>query len=104
MKIQKIVNDRLNPFHLLVEQYNISSPNLVKFSLNKWGQTRNILNFSDVEFEPLYTESRAITRKKYDDLQKFVSYVPEQFQWFYSNLKFETDVPNSDTQAKKKLS
>lgn len=93
--IQKIINNRSSPFEFNFERYNVCSPEICQVSLKKWGKTGNLLKFADVNFAPLYTESRPITQKKYADLQKLIQYVPGQFQWFYDSLKCEVKETNT---------
>lgn len=95
MKIQKITNERSSPFNMIIERYSDCSIPPIQVSLRKRGKNSESFTFANAFFEPLYTESRPIKRKKYDDLQKLLQYVPSQFQWFFTSLKCEAEEPKS---------
>lgn len=91
MKIQKIVNNRSNPFQILVENYGFSNTQF-QVCLEKRGKN-NRISFSDINFESLYIEQRKIKYKKYIDLQKLMEFIPDEFQWIYTTLEHEDDEP-----------
>lgn len=89
LKIQKIVYNRLTPFNMKIYKHGSIEP--IEVSLKKRGKMNELSTFENVSMEPLYAQNRAIKRKKYDDLQKLLEFVPDEFQWFYTSLKFEDD-------------
>lgn len=92
LKIRKIVNTRPSPFNITVHIDNCNQP--INVSIRKKGRQFNSIGFENVSFEPLYTDSRPIAYKKYNDLQQLMQYVPSQFQWFYTSLTYEEMEPN----------
>lgn len=101
-KIQRIVNVRSNPLEMLIENYCTCSNPFIRVSLRKKGKNIGLSTFSEVNFEPLYTESRKITRQKYADLQKLMEFIPDQFQWFYTSLKYDGDTDNEPKESVQK--
>lgn len=93
MKIHKIFNERSSSFNLMVEGYSDGSAAPAQVSLRKRGKFAESFTFSNASFEPLYEEDRPIAKKKYDDLQKLLQYVPNEFQWFYHSLICEIEEP-----------
>lgn len=92
LKIQKIVYNRSTPFNLKVYKYGAIEP--IEVSLRKRGKMAYSATFGNVSFVPLYTQSRPIKRKKYDDLQKLLEFVPSEFHKFYTSLKYEDEEPS----------
>lgn len=99
-KIQRIVNERSNPFNMLIEKYSDRSISPIHVSLRKRNNNAELLTFANAFFEPLYKEGRPIARKKYDDLQKLLQYVPDKYQWFFTSLNCEEDEPKSKREGK----
>lgn len=96
LKIQKIINIRSNPFNLIIERYSTNKfVQQIQVSLRKHGKNSESMIFSNVNFTPLYTKSRPITRKKYDDLQKLIEFIPSQFHSFFKTLEYDDSQPNS---------
>lgn len=56
--------------------------------------------FSSVNFTPLYTSSRPIKKKKYDDLLKLKEFIPIEYHWFFNSLTYENDEPHTSTKKK----
>lgn len=97
--MQKIVNDRTNPYVLTVERYNNSFP--IQVSLRKRVKAGEpIALLSDYNLMPLYKNDRPITRKKYDDLMRLMQYIPPEIHAFYRG--FHSDDENR-TKKKRKL-
>lgn len=100
LNMQKIVNNKTNPFEITVERYNTSP--LVEISFRKRGKAgRLTTSLSDFDLVPLYTKYRAIKRKKYDDLMKLMEYVPAEFHAFYEGL--HSDDKNQPKKKNKKI-
>lgn len=92
MKIQKIINNRDNPFKLIIERYSSKqSVQRIQVDLKKRGQNWRSITFSSVNFSPLYEKSRPIARKKYDDLLKLTEYIPTKFHAFFKSLEYEDE-------------
>lgn len=98
LKIRKIVNNRSNPFKLTVYMHCDRYDQPIEVSISKGGKVANPVEFKHVLLEPLYTESRPITQKKYADLLKLLEFVPSQFQEFYLSLKCESENPNDGSE------
>lgn len=96
-KMQTIINNRRNPFDLITEKYSIGSVQPITVSLKKIGRNADTNTFSNVDFTPLYKTSRPINKKKYDDLQKLVEFIPSQYHWFFTSLTYEDDIPKTST-------
>lgn len=99
LKIQKIVNHRSSPFNITIYGDNLEQP--IEVCIRKKGKNYASLTFRNAFFEPLYTQSRPITRKKYADLQKLLQYVPRQFHWFYESLKCEEEEEEEKPKSKR---
>lgn len=83
--MQKIVNNRTNPFEMTIERYDTPFP--VQISLGKRaGAGKLTSSLSNYNFMPLYTNYRPIKRQKYNDLMKLLQYVPPEFHVFYKQL------------------
>lgn len=65
--------------------------------IEKKGQSSGSDTFSKVDFAPLYVNSRPINKKKYDDLQKLLEFIPSEYHWFFTSLTYEDDIPNATT-------
>lgn len=89
LKIAKIVYNRSTPFNLKVYKHGSVEP--IEVSLKKRGKIAELATFDNIPFESLYTQSRPIKRKKYDDLQKLLEFVPSDFHSFYTSLKYEDE-------------
>lgn len=85
MKIQKIINERAEPFQIIVEYYSAKSCPLTHISLKNKKSSRT---FGGTHFARLYTDSRPITKKIFDDLQKLLNYIPTEYHSFYKSLKY----------------
>lgn len=85
LKMQKVINERSNPFELMVEYYSLRPQPLTRVSLKK---KKNSKTFSKTNFVPLYTKPRSIMKKKFDDLQKLLKYIPSDYHQFYKSLKY----------------
>lgn len=90
-KMQRIINYRQSPFDLITEKYSVCSIQSIKVSLKKRGKSADTNTFSNVDFTPLYTNSRPINKKKFDDLQKLIEFIPNQYHWFFTSLTYEND-------------
>lgn len=88
LNIQKVINNRLSPFDLFIENYSTSTLPPLTISLRKKGK-KTTNSFSNFDLIPLYTKCRQIKRKKYDDLMKLLKYVPEEFHIFYKGLQYD---------------
>lgn len=101
LNIQRIINHRLSPFDIIIEKYSEPPLPPVHISLRKRGrQYQSTNSFSSFDLLPLYTTSRPIKRKKYDDLMKLLEYIPKEFWPFYQGLKCTDD----ETEPKRKRS
>lgn len=83
LKTQKIIYERSKPFELMIQYYASESLPVTHISLKKRGCKTN---FSNTRFKPLYTKTRPITKKKFDDLQKLMQYIPNEYHSFYRSL------------------
>lgn len=85
LNMQKIVNNKTNPFEIIFEEYETSPA--IQVSLCKRGKKDNTTDsLANYDLLPLYTKSRPIKRKKYDDLMKLVQYIPPEYRDFYKSL------------------
>lgn len=100
MNMQKIINNRQSPFDLITEKYSVTSDQPIKVSLKKRGEKNAMKVFSSVNFTPLYTSSRPIKKKKYDDLLKLKEFIPIEYHWFFNSLTYENDEPHTSTKKK----
>lgn len=101
MNIQKIVNNRSDPFILSFENYSVYSTPPVHISLRKRERKNQIAtSISSLALLPLYTKCRPIKRQKYNDLMKLLQYIPEEYWSFYQELECSDD----ENESKKKRS
>lgn len=94
--MQKIINNRQNPFDLISEKYSVSRVQPITVSLKKRGKRNAAIKFSCVNFTPLYTRGRPIKKEKYDDLLKLMEFVPSAYHRFFNTLTYENDEPNTN--------
>lgn len=85
LNIQTIINKRSNPFYLMIKNYTSSSAPVIKVSLGIQGASNT---FTETSLVPLYTQIRPIAKVKYDDLQKMLRFIADNFHSFYKSLKF----------------
>ena len=90
-RFQKIINRRENPFLLNVIEYG--SENLLTISLQKRGTTEI---FKHKKLNLLFPNGRLISKAKFDDLQKLILNIPEQYRYFNQSLNYENDAPTGD--------
>lgn len=87
LHFQRIVYERDDPFGLKIETRNSNVSSFIQISLRK----RHVNRISNVVCPVLYPNGRAISRKKYKDLQDLVEYIPTKYHQFYQRLKFEVE-------------
>lgn len=91
LKMQKIIYERYSPFLLDFVDYGSSST--VTVSLQKKGTQED---FKAINLPLLYPESRKIAHLKYQDLQKLLKYIPDQYHEYFQSLKHDNDSLSKD--------
>lgn len=94
--MQKIIYNRQRPFDLITEKYSVSPIQPITVSLKKTGKKFDAITFSSANFTPLYTSSRPIDKKKYDDLMKLKEFIPSEYHWFFNTLTYKSDESNTN--------
>lgn len=87
LNVQKIINNRADPFEMIFEEYSTLDVSPIEISLRKKSKIGRLTKFSKLKLVPLYTAQRPIKQKKYDDLMKLLEFIPDKFREFYKNLK-----------------
>lgn len=82
--IQTIVYDRYDPFALNVKPYGSKETQIISIPLNK---KETFTEFSEIDLEFLYKDSRAISTEKYNDLSQLMNYVHSKYHQFYKSMK-----------------
>lgn len=79
----------MNPSVLKVREYD---GKIEKILLQK----KDVFANFDVNLNVLYSDERKISKKKYDDLQYLLRFVPTEFHAFYNTLKYDSDDVEKD--------
>lgn len=91
LNIQNIIYRRGEPLLLHIREYDTCDNPPFTIRLQK---LRGPRLFTNINLEPLYTNHRPITRKKYNDLIQLLKFVPDKYHAFYKSLKFVDDTDN----------
>lgn len=86
---QSIHYDCEDLFILKIKEFSSNSNRETKqISLEK---NNSLANFDSVILNKLYKQERCISQTKFNDLQHLLKYVPVNYQYFYTNLKYIDD-------------
>lgn len=86
-KYQTIIYDRNDPFCLHVNEYGVD-PVITNVPLQLKEDSQA---FHSKKLKYLFPKSRPILKKKYDDLQQLLRYIPEERREFFKTLKYADD-------------
>lgn len=87
--IQNIIYKQQNPLTLLVRVYSSIVAPILSISIAK---KKNTTPFREiVKLNLLFTDGRAISKQKYDDLQSLLQYIPNEFHDFYTSLRYTNE-------------
>lgn len=83
-RFQKIIYERENPLLLKIIEYSSNEEQTI--SLQK-RSTHEV--FKQKKLSLLFPRGRSISKAKFDDLQKLIKNIPEEFHDFYRSLKYD---------------
>lgn len=88
----KIIYEKENPFGFQIATSGLINEPLAKINFQKRHTNANF----DVILPILYPNGRAITKKKFHDLQDLLEEIPAEFHTFYNELKYANNDDDKD--------